>query len=234
MEQPYMLPILYSQYQSHWCPGDFWSQGISRHGINQTSRNTQSLALEKLISPHSTHIHMKLFWWLNAKDTSTNSSSALGIELLALSHKFKILYSFILKKSIYHHVSSPSFKIFGLSHDKILTYYLSAIWLFHLGSTWVNPILFNHILYWATSWLHHSPILNWNRKALQVTTFQSMKALKHVNVILTLKYPTHIHIHNMNCAVTVPADALAPQGARTSAGTDSTTNILKHDFLKVS
>ena len=34
MEQPYMLPILCSQYHSCWCPGDLSCQGIGRHGID--------------------------------------------------------------------------------------------------------------------------------------------------------------------------------------------------------
>ena len=38
MEQPYMLPILYCQYHSCWCPGDLRSQGISRNGIDQISQ----------------------------------------------------------------------------------------------------------------------------------------------------------------------------------------------------
>ena len=50
MEQPYMLPILYCQYHVCWCPGDLWSQGISRHGIDQRSRNIPSLASEELIT----------------------------------------------------------------------------------------------------------------------------------------------------------------------------------------
>ena len=33
-EQPYMLPIIYHQYYSCWCPGDFGSQGIIMHGID--------------------------------------------------------------------------------------------------------------------------------------------------------------------------------------------------------
>ena len=48
MEQPYMLPIICSQCYACWCPGDFRSQGISRHGIDQISRNILSLASEEL------------------------------------------------------------------------------------------------------------------------------------------------------------------------------------------
>ena len=50
MEQPYILPILYCQYYACWCPGDFRSQGISRYGIDQISRNLPSPAQEELIS----------------------------------------------------------------------------------------------------------------------------------------------------------------------------------------
>ena len=39
IEQPYMLPILWSQYHAGCCPGDLRSQGISRHGIDPKSRN---------------------------------------------------------------------------------------------------------------------------------------------------------------------------------------------------
>ena len=35
MEQPYMLPILCCRYHACWCPGDFRSQGIRRHCIDQ-------------------------------------------------------------------------------------------------------------------------------------------------------------------------------------------------------
>ena len=42
MEQPYMMPILPCQYHAYWCPSDIRSQGISRHGIDQISRNIPS------------------------------------------------------------------------------------------------------------------------------------------------------------------------------------------------
>ena len=48
MEQPFMLPILYCQYHSCWCPGYLRNQGISRHGIDQISWNIPSLASEDL------------------------------------------------------------------------------------------------------------------------------------------------------------------------------------------
>ena len=48
MEQLYMLPILYYQYHSCWCPGDLRSHGISRHGIEQKRRNNPSVASEEL------------------------------------------------------------------------------------------------------------------------------------------------------------------------------------------
>ena len=44
MELIYMLPILYCQYYACWCPGDFRSQGTSRHGIDQISWNIPTLA----------------------------------------------------------------------------------------------------------------------------------------------------------------------------------------------
>ena len=34
MEQPCMLPILYCQYHSYWCPGSLHRQVISSHNIN--------------------------------------------------------------------------------------------------------------------------------------------------------------------------------------------------------
>ena len=49
MEQPYMVPILYCQYHSSWCPGDLSHQDIGRNGIDQTSQNIPSLASEELI-----------------------------------------------------------------------------------------------------------------------------------------------------------------------------------------
>ena len=62
MEQPYMLPSLYCQYHVCWCPGDFWSQGISRHGIDQRSWNIPSLASEELILAWiSNHIPSKVW-----------------------------------------------------------------------------------------------------------------------------------------------------------------------------
>ena len=48
MQQPYMLPILYSQYHACWCPGDLRSQGISGHDIDHIRRNIPSLAIEEL------------------------------------------------------------------------------------------------------------------------------------------------------------------------------------------
>ena len=39
IEQPYILPILHGQYHACWCPGDWRSQGISRHGIDKINRN---------------------------------------------------------------------------------------------------------------------------------------------------------------------------------------------------
>ena len=55
MEKPYMLPILFWQYHACWCPGNFRSQGISRHGIDHISRNIPSPAQEEL----SQHIMSK-------------------------------------------------------------------------------------------------------------------------------------------------------------------------------
>ena len=48
MEQPDMLPMLYPQYYACWCPGDFRSQGVNGHGIDQISRNIPSPAQEEL------------------------------------------------------------------------------------------------------------------------------------------------------------------------------------------
>ena len=39
LDELYMLHILYCQYHTCWCPRDLKSQGISRHGIDQISRN---------------------------------------------------------------------------------------------------------------------------------------------------------------------------------------------------
>ena len=49
MELPYMLPILQCQYHACWCPGILWSQGISRHGIDQLTRKILPLASAELI-----------------------------------------------------------------------------------------------------------------------------------------------------------------------------------------
>ena len=49
IKQPYMLIVLYCQYHVPCCPGDFVSQGISRHGIGEKSRNIPSLASEEFI-----------------------------------------------------------------------------------------------------------------------------------------------------------------------------------------
>ena len=48
MLQPYLLHILYCQYHSCWCFGDFRSQGINRHGIDGISQNILTLASEEL------------------------------------------------------------------------------------------------------------------------------------------------------------------------------------------
>ena len=34
LEQQYVLSVLHNQYHACWCPSDFGSQGISRHGID--------------------------------------------------------------------------------------------------------------------------------------------------------------------------------------------------------
>ena len=43
-----MLPILYCQCHTCWCPGDLRSQGISRYGIDQTSQNIPSLSIRRV------------------------------------------------------------------------------------------------------------------------------------------------------------------------------------------
>ena len=49
IQQPYMLPILYCQYNYCWCPDDLRNHGISRHGIDPQNRNIPSLESEVLI-----------------------------------------------------------------------------------------------------------------------------------------------------------------------------------------
>ena len=49
VEQQYMLSILHNQYHACWCPGDFRSQGISKHGIEPQCQNILSTASEELI-----------------------------------------------------------------------------------------------------------------------------------------------------------------------------------------
>ena len=48
LEQQYTLPILQSQYCACWCPGDFRSQGINRHGIDPIRLAIPSSASEEL------------------------------------------------------------------------------------------------------------------------------------------------------------------------------------------
>ena len=48
MEQSYMLAILYWQYHACWFPGDFGSQGISRHGIDLQNQNIPFPVSEEL------------------------------------------------------------------------------------------------------------------------------------------------------------------------------------------
>ena len=67
MEQNYLLPILYCQYHSSWCPKDIRSQGISRHGIAQVNQNIMSLASEELIV-----MHPWFRWWLCAKKVTSH------------------------------------------------------------------------------------------------------------------------------------------------------------------
>ena len=43
-----ILSVLHNQYHACWCSGDFWSQCISRHGIDPQSRNISSPAWEEL------------------------------------------------------------------------------------------------------------------------------------------------------------------------------------------
>ena len=57
LEQLYMLSVLHSQYHACWCPGDFRSQGISRHGTDTQSQNILSSASE--LTP--TNFHQGLF-----------------------------------------------------------------------------------------------------------------------------------------------------------------------------
>ena len=92
MQQPYMLPILYSQYHACWCPGDSRSQGISGHGIDHIRRNIPSLATEELTGqdscmqsativhrlddarsePRMTHVAMRYPFWRNTVECSVN------------------------------------------------------------------------------------------------------------------------------------------------------------------
>ena len=58
MEQPYMLPILFCQYQPCWCTGDLRSQVISRHGIDQISQHVKSLPSEELANENTAHQHI--------------------------------------------------------------------------------------------------------------------------------------------------------------------------------
>ena len=62
LEQLYMGSILYCRYHTCWCPGDFRSQGISRHGIDQMRWNIPSLASEKLT--FKIHILFLLERWI--------------------------------------------------------------------------------------------------------------------------------------------------------------------------
>ena len=75
MEQAYILPIQCCQYHACWCAGDLRSQGISRHGIDQISRNILSLASKELrngkckydLFPHNNSTHA---WRVNLKKIS--------------------------------------------------------------------------------------------------------------------------------------------------------------------
>ena len=58
VEHPYILLVLYYQYHVCWCPGDFRSQGISRHGIYQISWNILSLAEELIHVLYIKHLVM--------------------------------------------------------------------------------------------------------------------------------------------------------------------------------
>ena len=60
MGQHYMLPMLYCQYHACWCPGDLWSQGNSKHGIDQISWNISSLASEELTHRDSNKMAVNL------------------------------------------------------------------------------------------------------------------------------------------------------------------------------
>ena len=51
VEQPYVLPILYSQYYACWWPGDLRGQCINRCGIDPQSQNIPSLASKEFIIP---------------------------------------------------------------------------------------------------------------------------------------------------------------------------------------
>ena len=61
MEQPYMLLILCYQYHACWCPGDFRSQDISRHGMDQIRWNIPSLTSEALTIVMRSHHKFRHF-----------------------------------------------------------------------------------------------------------------------------------------------------------------------------
>ena len=105
VELTYMLFIVYCQYHCCWGPGKLRSQGISRYGINQISRNILSLAskgfiyiyvkfspvrahfilndkgLDKMADVLQTTLHFKtsVFWfhWYFSEACPIDSKSAL-------------------------------------------------------------------------------------------------------------------------------------------------------------
>ena len=99
LERQFMSSVL--QYHACWCSGDFRSQGISRHGINQINWNIASPASEELVL----RCHLKCVLLIKKKKQK-NYSNALWVILLVVS------LANLRPQQLIKHATKQSLKLF--------------------------------------------------------------------------------------------------------------------------
>ena len=106
-EQQRMLSVVHSQYHGCWCPGDFRSQGISRHGIDSQSRNIPPPESEELRfvnkAPRNDRVYFRImmpsYWYRKSccgnKIVVGLSFSTVGFLTLVRCHTIHIIHPYL-------------------------------------------------------------------------------------------------------------------------------------------
>ena len=111
MKQPYTLIILYCQYRVSCCPGDFVSQGISRHGIG---KKKQEYSVSSIIRVHiliqslrgngSIAITITFcchwFWITSSYIAAWEEVVRWSTKMCEVTHEMSILKGYILPKVV--------------------------------------------------------------------------------------------------------------------------------------